>query len=99
MSQNRFFSKTQCPFHSAAEYQIKVLGWLGQDWSEWFDGLTITNQAEVDSEPVTVLTGCVIDQAALHGILRKIANLGLPLLAVNRLHSKTTHATNENPKA
>ena len=99
MSQTQVFSKTQCPFHSAAEYQIKVLGWLGQDWSDWFDGLTITNQAELDSEPVTVLTGCVIDQAALHGILRKIANLGLPLLAVNRLHTKTTNALNEKPKS
>lgn len=71
-------------------YQIKVFGWLDQDWSDWFDGLTITTQAEADNQPVTVLTGCVIDQAALHGILNKIANLGLPLLAVKCLPSTST---------
>lgn len=99
MSQNRFFSKGQCPFQSAAEYQIKVLGWLGQEWSDWFDGLTITTQTGSDSEPVTLLTGRIIDQAALHGILRKIANLGLPLLAVNHLDAKAPDAQYDKPKA
>ena len=63
-------------------YEIKVRGWLGPDWSEWFDGMTITHQKERESQPITILTGSVADQAALHGLLNKIYNLGLALLAV-----------------
>lgn len=75
--------------HQSAMYQIKVQGWLGQDWSEWFDNMTITHEDRPD-EPVTVFTGCLIDQSALYGLLNKLSNLGLPLLAVNRLESVQT---------
>ena len=60
-------------------YQIVVKGHLDGEWSEWFDGLTITLGENGD----TLLTGQVIDQAALHGILKKIRDLGMPLLSVN----------------
>ena len=60
-------------------YQIRIKGHLGQQWTDWFDGLTIM-QGEDDT---TLLYGPVIDQAALHGILKKIRDLGLPLLSVN----------------
>ena len=59
-------------------YQIRVTGHLGREWSDWFDGLSIT----LEDNGETLLTGAVIDQAALHGLLRKVRDLGLPLLAV-----------------
>ena len=62
-------------------YEICVQGHLGLEWSDWFDGLEVSHQPNGDS----VLTGSVLDQAALHGILIKIRDLGLPLLSVRRV--------------
>ena len=62
-------------------YEICVEGRLGPEWSAWFDGLTVTNRPTGE----TVLRGAVPDQAALHGILIKIRNLGLPLLSVRQV--------------
>lgn len=59
-------------------YQIRLKGHLGRQWTDWFGGLTITPQANGD----TLLTGPVADQAALHGLLRKVRDLGLPLVEV-----------------
>ena len=59
-------------------YQIRVKGQLGPHWTDWFGGLTITPEANGD----TLLTGPVVDQAALHGLLRRVRDLGLPLLSV-----------------
>jgi hypothetical protein len=59
-------------------YQIRVTGHLGREWTDWFEGLTITREGNGE----TLLTGPVSDQAALHGLLRKVRDLGLPLLAV-----------------
>jgi hypothetical protein len=60
-------------------YQIRIKGHLTSQWMGWFDGLTIT----LEEDGNTLLNGPVIDQAALHGILKKIRDLGLPLLSVN----------------
>ena len=60
-------------------YEIRVDGPLGDDWSEWFGGLTVTT----DAQGRTVLTGPVPDQAALYGLLARLRDLGLVLLAVN----------------
>ena len=60
-------------------YYITVQGHLDGTWSEWFDGLTITNQ----ENGTTVLAGHIVDQTALHGILNKVRDLGLPLVAVH----------------
>jgi hypothetical protein len=60
-------------------YQIRIKGHLGQQWAEWFEGLTIT----LEEDGSTLLTGKVVDQAALHGILKKVRDLGMPLLSVN----------------
>ena len=65
-------------FGRARVYQIKVKGDLDGKWSDWFDGFAIASEAEGE----TVLTGEAADQAALHGILNKIRDLGLPLLSV-----------------
>ena len=62
-------------------YQIKVKGHLADDWSDWFDNMTIT----LDEDGETQLTGPVIDDAALHGILKRVRDLGLPLISVNRI--------------
>lgn len=59
-------------------YEIRIQGHLDQRWAGWFEGLTIT----LDDNGETRLTGPVVDQAALHGLMRKVRDLGLPLIAV-----------------
>jgi hypothetical protein len=61
-------------------YQIRIKGHLGSQWTDWFSGLSITLEDNGD----TVLTGPVVDQAALHGLLKKVRDLGMPLLSVNK---------------
>jgi hypothetical protein len=67
-----------------ATYHIRVRGRLDQSWSDWFDGMTVEVESQEDGLPVTTLTGVVLDQAALHGLLNRIRDLDLPLLAVRR---------------
>jgi hypothetical protein len=62
-------------------YQIRLEGHLGRQWTDWFDGLTITLTDDGD----TILTGPVVDQTALHGLLKKVRDLGMPLRSVNSL--------------
>lgn len=66
--------------NNPANYHIRVVGQIGPEWSEWFDGLVITSNEHGE----TLLSGQVLDQAALYGILNKIQALGLPLLSVVR---------------
>jgi len=61
-------------------YEIRLKGHLESRWADWFDGLTLTQQ----SDGTTVLSGSVVDQAALHGLLAKVRDLGVPLIAVRR---------------
>ena len=61
-------------------YEIRLKGHLEPRWADWFDGLTLTQE----NDGTTVLRGSVVDQAALHGVLGKVRDLGLPLIAVNR---------------
>ncbi len=60
-------------------YQIRVKGHLDDAWAEWFDGLAIANQEDGEA----LLSGPIQDQAALHGVLNRISNLGLTLVSVN----------------
>ena len=60
-------------------YRIRIKGHLDHQWTDWFDGLTITLEENGD----TLLTGPVVDQAALYGLLRKVRDLGMPLLSVD----------------
>jgi hypothetical protein len=76
---NQFHPKTD--LNEPILYQIRIKGQLGPQWTEWFGGLTIALEDNGD----TLLTGMVVDQAALHGLLRKVRDLGMPLLSVNRV--------------
>jgi hypothetical protein len=62
-------------------YQIRIKGHLGREWADWFEGLAITSLDNAE----TLLTGPVVDQAALHGLIKKVRDLGMPLLSVNRI--------------
>jgi hypothetical protein len=66
--------------NDAAIYEIRVKGVLDGRWSEWFDGMTVSSDASGE----TTLTGPVADQAALHGLLTKVRDLGIPLVSVRR---------------
>jgi len=68
-------------------YEIRVKGHLDSRWSAWFDGLTITNLPHGEA----LLSGALADQAALHGVLMKVRDLGLPLLAVNQASADGAH--------
>ncbi len=68
-------------------YEIRLKGHLDDRWVEWFEGLTITLEEDGD----TLLTGLVIDQAALHGLLKKVRDLGMPLVSVSQVQFNETH--------
>src|SRR5919199_946948 len=67
-------------------YEIRITGHLGQGWIDWFEGLAITLEDNGD----TLLTGPVVDQAALHGLLRRVRDLGMPLVSVSRMKGGET---------
>ena len=67
-------------------YQIRIEGQLSSDWSDWLEGLTITLEDNGD----TLFTGPVVDQAALFGLLKKVRDLGIPLVSVNPAKSAKT---------
>jgi hypothetical protein len=68
-------------------YQIRLKGHLGSQWTGWFEGLTITLKEDGD----TLLTGPVVDQAALHGLLKKVRDLGMPLVSVIEVQFNENH--------
>jgi hypothetical protein len=69
-------------------YQIRIKGHLGREWTDWFEGLTIT----LEDNGETLLTGALVDQAALFGLLRKVRDVGLPLLSVSPVESGQAEA-------
>ena len=74
-------AKQKLSLDRPATYQIRVPGELDESWSDWAGGMTITVECEGDGPPVTIVTG-TLDQAALHGLLRRLYSLGLPLISV-----------------
>ncbi len=71
-----------------AEYQIQVLGRLTKRWSGWFERMNISAESQ-NNLSVTTMTGVIVDQAALFGLLNRIRDLGLPLLLVRRIQPET----------
>jgi hypothetical protein len=67
-------------------YEIRIRGHLDPSWSGWFPGLAVTPRANGD----TILSGPVADQAALHGVLKKLRDLGLPLVSINQVEAEQT---------
>ncbi len=65
------------------QYEIRVNGHLGTRWAAWFDGLAITSEGD----GTTVLRGSVVDQAALHGLLQKLRDVGIPLISLTQVPS------------
>jgi hypothetical protein len=68
--------------HEPMVYQIRLKGHLGPRWAVWFGGMTIT----LEDNGETLLTGPVEDQAALHGLLRRVRDLGMPLISATRVN-------------
>ncbi len=71
-------------------YEIKLKGHLDASWADWFEGLTCVHE----NDGATTLNGKNMDQAALHGLLKKIRDLGLPLISVNQLDPEQAGAPN-----
>ena len=84
-------SETRAP--NDCRYEIRIKGHLADRWTNWFEGLTITLEDNGD----TLLTGSVVDQAALYGLLRKVRDLGLPLLSLNRVKPGQADAAEVKP--
>jgi hypothetical protein len=81
--------------HEPGLYEIRLKGHLDDRWADWFDGLTITREDDGN----TRLTGAVVDQAALHGLLSKVRDLGLPLIAVIQVDPKQANEPHANANA
>ena len=75
--------------HQPMVYQIRIKGHLGHGWTDWFGGLTITLEEDGDM----LLTGPVEDQAALHGLLKRVSDLGMPLISVSRVEAGPADAS------
>jgi len=65
------------------QYEIRVKGHLGPHWAAWFDGLSLVNE----DDGITVIRGELADQAALHGVLQRLRDIGIPLVSLTQLHS------------
>ena len=76
------------------QYEIRVKGHLDSRWAAWFDGLSLTR---VD-DGITVIRGPIVDQAALHGVLQKVRDLGLPLVSVTQVHPDQPDVPTTQPR-
>jgi hypothetical protein len=75
-------------------YKIRIKGHLDTQWTDWFEGLTIT----LEEDGNTLLSGPLVDQAALHGVLKKVRDLGMPLLSVCPVASRQADQSDVKPK-
>lgn len=80
--------------HQPGRYEIRVNGHLDALWAAWFDGMSLCHE----SDGTTVIQGPVADQAALHGLLRKVRDLGLPLIAVRRVDPDQSDTAISEPR-
>jgi hypothetical protein len=75
--------------HEAGRYEIRLTGHLDAHWAAWFDGLAVTREGD----GTTVISGQIADQSALHGLLQRVRDLGLPLVSVNRIEPDQPNPT------
>jgi hypothetical protein len=75
-------------------YEIRLKGHLDSRWAAWFDGLTLTNE----NDGTTAIRGPVVDQAALHGLLQRLRDVGLPLISVTQLDPNQPHTSTTPPR-
>lgn len=97
-TQGQAMSRDAQPGDQAAAtliWQIRVEGHLGPEWSDWFGGLTV----EAVEGGETLLRGSVVDQAALHGVLKRLRDLGIPLIALNRLEDNPAYPQADREEA
>jgi hypothetical protein len=80
--------------HRPGRYEIRLKGHLDTRWAAWFDGLTLSP----DRDGTTIIHGPVADQAALHGLLQKVRDLGLPLVSVIQVEPDQPHAPTIEPR-
>jgi hypothetical protein len=82
------------PHHNPGRYEIRLKGHLEARWAAWFDGLSLTNE----NDGTTTICGPVADQSALHGLLQKVRDLGLPLVSVTQLEPGPPDAPANGPQ-
>jgi hypothetical protein len=78
----------------SGRYEIRLKGHLDSRWAAWFDGLSLTNE----SDGTTIIRGPVVDQAALHGLLQKVRDIGLPLVSVTQVQPCQPNAPTIEPR-
>jgi hypothetical protein len=76
-------------FRGRSIYEIKIQNHLGEKGERWFEGMTVTKCVDEEGTPLTILTGLIRDQAALHGLLTTIRDMNLTLISVNRISTET----------
>jgi hypothetical protein len=79
--------------HEPELYEIRIVGHLDSRWAAWFEGLNFTHE----SDGTTILCGPVVDQATLHGLLRRVRDLGLPLVSVTRVEPERAEVAKGEP--
>ena len=93
----QIMSETQAStgdYPGAGRYEIRLKGHLASRWSAWFDGLTLTRESDGN----TLIEGPVVDQAALHGLLQKVRDTGLPLVSVRHSETDQSDASTVDPR-
>ena len=81
-------------YGSRVQYEVRVKGHLGSRWTAWFDGLSLSDS----DDGTTVIRGPVADQAALHGLLQKLRDIGIPLVSLTQLPDATTDGQPPRPE-
>ena len=79
----------------SGRYEIRLTGHLDAHWTAWFDGLTV----DYENDGTTVISGQIVDQAALHGLLQKVRDLGLPLVSVRKVDTDQPCVTTSNAQS
>ena len=75
-------------YSEEVRYEISLKGALDERWAGRFGGMSIKNTLDLQGFPITVLSGIIVDQAALHGVITRIRDIGIPVISINRIASK-----------